>query len=181
MDYIPVNTEFVDVVAIPESTSSDTVSFKVYKASDGSIFAQGNAVFVGGVNWKVTFTPTTLNEVYSIDVKDETLDVIHSNSFKAVTLTSLSQPVNDDNTDEPTAADLLTEVNKAIKKRIAGDAVQSYSIGGRNLQYMSIDQLYNIREKLRMEVNASKGPARNVGGFRKNQTGVRNWQDLYEC
>ena len=164
MDLIQINEEFITIVAIPESHSTDTVTYTIYKGSDGSVFAQGSCSYVAGINWKVIFTPAVL-DVFIVEVKDQTLDVIYSQSFQVET--------NDDDEDEPTTEELLAAVNKAIKTSLTGGAVQAYSIGGRNLQYMPLEQLYSLRDKLRMEVNAKKGPARNVGGFRRNQTGFR--------
>ena len=169
MDTIQINKEFIAIVAVLESQSTDTVTYTIYKASDGSIFAQGSCVYVAGINWKVAFTPLTF-DVFIVEVKDQTLDVVYSQSFQV-------EAEEDDA--EPTTQELLTSINKAIKARLSGGAVQAYSIGGRNLQYMSIKELYDLRDKLRMEVNAQKGPARNVGGFRRNQTGGRNYQDFY--
>jgi len=54
-----------------------------------------------------------------------------------------------------TALELLTAVETAITARLSGGAVQSYSIGGRNIQYISLGELYKLREQLRKEVNAS--------------------------
>jgi len=84
MIYITVNKEFLAIVDIPESQPGDTVTYKIYKASDGSIFAQGNMTYVAGIEWKVKFTPTTLHETYILEVNDETLDIVHSRQYKAL-------------------------------------------------------------------------------------------------
>jgi hypothetical protein len=54
-----------------------------------------------------------------------------------------------------TSQELLTQVESAIEARLTGGAVQSYSIGGRNIQYISLTELYKLRDKLKREVQAS--------------------------
>lgn len=164
MDRIDLNKAFTAVIEIPESQIGDTVTYKIYKASDGSIFTQGSGTFIAGINWKVIFTPSS-EDVYIVEVKDETLDITYSQSFQA----QAAEVVNEDD-QEPTTQELLTAVNKAIKARLAGGAVQAYTIGGRNLQYMTINDLYNLRDKLKAEVNIQNGPARTQGGFGRGQS-----------
>lgn len=53
-----------------------------------------------------------------------------------------------------TSAELLVLVEAAIETRLSGGAVQSYSIRGRQLQYMSLQELRNFRDQLRREVSA---------------------------
>jgi len=55
----------------------------------------------------------------------------------------------------PTKQEMLDNVEIAINARITGGAVQSYSIGGRNLQYISLDELRNLRDQLRREIAGS--------------------------
>lgn len=64
-----------------------------------------------------------------------------------------------------TAEDMLTAVEAAITARLNGGAVQSYSIDGRNLQYVSLTELYTLRTKLKGEVAAETG-TRNYVAFR---------------
>ena len=54
-----------------------------------------------------------------------------------------------------TTQEMLDKVNTAIVARLDGGAVQSYSIGGRNIQYISLGELYKLRDILRKEVNSS--------------------------
>jgi hypothetical protein len=60
---------------------------------------------------------------------------------------------------------MLAAVNTAIASNLAGGAVQSYSIAGRNVQRMSLTELYALRDKLQREVNIAYGPRRNYAGF----------------
>ena len=53
-----------------------------------------------------------------------------------------------------TSAD-VTAVETAINARISGGAVQSYSIGGRSLSYMSLAELRELRREMLIELNAS--------------------------
>ncbi len=162
MDYIQVNNAHTEVIGIPESNSGRTVTFQVYKASDNSLFASGAAVYVGGINWKLSFTPTSL-DVYAIDVHNQDLDVTYSRSVQAVSSVTLSQPVEDEQT--PTAAELIELIDKAIAARLRGGAVLSYSIGGRNLQYMTLSELRNLRSDLSKQIAAQNGGGRNYAKF----------------
>ena len=162
MDYIQVNKAHTEVVGIPESKEGHTVTFQVFKASDNSLFASGTAVYVGGLNWKISFTPTVL-DVYAIDVYNQDLDVTYSRSVQAVSSVTLSQPIEDDET--PTTSELIVLIDKAIATRLRGGAVQSYSIGGRNLQYMTLSELRNLRADLGKQIAAEKGGGRNYAKF----------------
>lgn len=83
MKDITINAEFTAVVSIPESLSGDTVSYIIYKASDGSVFASGSMTYLAGIQWKVLFTPVSF-ETYVLEVNNETLDVKYSESYQAV-------------------------------------------------------------------------------------------------
>ena len=48
--------------------------------------------------------------------------------------------------------EMLRNVDDAINARMTGGAVQSYSIGGRNLQYISLTELLKLRDQLRREI-----------------------------
>jgi len=163
MDYIQVNKTHTEVIGIPESQSGHAVTFQVYKASDNSLFASGAAVYVGGLNWKISFTPTSL-DVYAIDVFNQDLDVTYSRSVQAVSSVTLSQPVEEEE-ETPTTQELLELIDKAIAMRLRGGAVQSYSIGGRNLQYMTLSELRNLRAELLSQLAAQKGGGRNYAKF----------------
>ncbi|MGE0267881.1 MAG: hypothetical protein AB7S78_05460 [Candidatus Omnitrophota bacterium] len=162
MDYIQVNKAHTEVVGIPESESGQVVTFQIFRASDNSLFASGNAVYVGGLNWKISFTPTAL-DVYAIDVYNQDLDVTYSRSVQAVSSATLSQPVGDDET--PTTSELIVLIDKAIATRLRGGGVQSYSIGGRNIQYMTLSELRNLRADLGKQIAAENGGGRNYAKF----------------
>lgn len=55
----------------------------------------------------------------------------------------------------PTKQEMLENVETAINARMTGGAVQSYSIGGRNLQYITLAELIKLRDTLRQEIAAS--------------------------
>jgi len=57
----------------------------------------------------------------------------------------------------PTKQEMLDNVETAINARLTGGAVQSYSIGGRNLQYIPLQDLYKLRDQLRREISGSGG------------------------
>ena len=52
----------------------------------------------------------------------------------------------------PTKKEMLENVELAINARMTGGAVQSYSIGGRNLQYITLSELMKLRDQLKQEV-----------------------------
>lgn len=150
MQYITLNDSFTAVIRIPESQSGDSVSYVIYK-SDGSTFASGSASYVAGNNWKVTFTPLTNNETYILEITDTTLDITRTESFIAKSAPQVAL----DESEALTSSELLTKVNQAISARMNGGAVQSYSIGGRNLEYMTLRDLTEFRDKLKKEVSAA--------------------------
>ncbi|MBI4970805.1 MAG: hypothetical protein HZC17_03085 [Candidatus Omnitrophica bacterium] len=57
----------------------------------------------------------------------------------------------------PAKQEMLDNVENAINVRISGGAVQSYSIGGRNLQYIPLTELYKLRDQLKREIAGSGG------------------------
>ncbi len=59
----------------------------------------------------------------------------------------------------PTKQEMLDNVENAINARMTGGAVQSYSIGGRNLQYITLTELIKLRDSLRQEIASSGGSA----------------------
>lgn len=64
-------------------------------------------------------------------------------------------------------ASLLDAVNNAIAARLSGGAVDSYRIGDRDLKYIPLPDLFNMRDSLRREIAAGNGGARNYGSFRR--------------
>ncbi len=62
-------------------------------------------------------------------------------------------------------ASLLAAVNQAIAARLNGGAVQSYTIAGRNLQYYSLNDLWELRRKLERLISAKAGEGRNFAKF----------------
>ena len=63
---------------------------------------------------------------------------------------------------------MLDNVEAAINARLSGGAVQAYTIGGRNIQYCSLKELYDIRDLLRRELNsATPGSSTNYASFNK--------------
>jgi len=80
--YIKINEEYTAVIAIPQSSSGDTVAVTVIKASDGSTFASGNATWIAGEYWKYAFTPDTEDEIYIVKMSDTTITSIREGIFK---------------------------------------------------------------------------------------------------
>ena len=65
----------------------------------------------------------------------------------------------------PTKQEMLDNLETAINARMMGGAVQSYSINGRNIQYMPLTELRQIRKDLMVEISAQSGNSRNYATF----------------
>ena len=65
----------------------------------------------------------------------------------------------------PTKQEMLENVEIAINARLTGGAVQSYSISGRNLQYISLDELRKLRDQLRREISGSSRDSTTFASF----------------
>jgi hypothetical protein len=159
---ITINQAFIAVIEIPESKSTDTVTYSIYKASDSSLFASGNMTFVAGINWKVTFTPLT-EDTFIVEVYNATLDVKYSKNFTAVRNATMTASVV--TVTAATDAEMLVKVNEAITAVLNGGAVQSYSIAGRNLQRCTLKELWDLRTKLEQAISNAAGSGRNFVEF----------------
>lgn len=163
MDYITLNQAFTAVIEIPESINTNTVTYTIYKASSGAVFASGNVTFIAGINWKVAFTPTTENETYIVEVYNQTLDVKYSQNFRCVRNATMTASVTSDT--EATAAEMLVEVNKAINSFIKNGAAQSYTINGRTFMRADLDKLIKWRIQLKREIASANGYGRTYAKF----------------
>lgn len=65
-----------------------------------------------------------------------------------------------------TVQEMLDAVNAAILAKLNGNAVQSYSIGGRNIQYYSLKALQDLRQQLQAELGAENGTT-NYASFER--------------
>lgn len=59
----------------------------------------------------------------------------------------------------------LDNVEAAIRARLTGGAVSRYSIEGRSLEYIPLKELYELRNRILREINAST-TARTKAGLR---------------
>jgi len=64
-----------------------------------------------------------------------------------------------------TASEMLENVNTAINAILTGGAVQSYSVGSRRLDRMTLSELRSLRKELQAEVDAAGGRATNYAEF----------------
>jgi len=83
MQNITVNTLFVDLIPLPAINSGATLTLTIRKASGGTLTG-GTFTFLAGIQWKLTFTPATLNEVYAVEVLDVDSNIVFSQSYKAL-------------------------------------------------------------------------------------------------
>jgi hypothetical protein len=66
-----------------------------------------------------------------------------------------------------TTSEMLDAVNAAITARLAGGAVQSYSLeDGRNIQYITMTELLKLRDKLNAEAAGSISDRTSYATFR---------------
>ena len=66
-----------------------------------------------------------------------------------------------------TTSEMLDAVNAAITARLAGGAVQSYSLeDGRNIQYITMTELLKLRDKLNAEAAGSILDRTSYANFR---------------
>lgn len=162
MDYIIIN-EVVDLVLpIPGSQSGDTVTYEIIK-SDGTVAQSGSMSFVRDEMWKVAYAPAALG-VIILKGNDTTIDSKRENIYKVVSSSTVTQPLaGDDST--PTPAELIVLVDRAIKQRLAGGAVQAYAIGGRNIEYMTLKELREMRAELQQQIASASGGGRNFAKY----------------
>lgn len=64
------------------------------------------------------------------------------------------------------ATTMLEAVETAIVARLSGGGVQSMSVNGRNIQYMTLRELQELRRELRDEVSGGAS-TRSVASFRR--------------
>ena len=60
----------------------------------------------------------------------------------------------------------LTVVETAIRNRLSGGAVESYSVQGINLRYCTFEELRLLRAEMRREVNATTAKRVTKASFR---------------
>jgi len=66
----------------------------------------------------------------------------------------------------PSASELLSVVENAINSLLSNRPIQSYSIGDRNIRYLSLKELYELRRQLQAEVAAENGQLITYPDFR---------------
>lgn len=83
MNYIPLNTSFTSIQSVSGSVGGDVISYTIY-TSAGASFATGTPTNVAGSIWKVTFTPTTNNETYTVFINDTTSGTTSTEVYRCV-------------------------------------------------------------------------------------------------
>lgn len=172
--YIKLGTLFWIIQAIPDSQNTDTVTVEIRRLSDGYTwnfttlaFASGNnsgsMTFFNGITWKQSFTPPTA-DTYIVTITNSTLDVKYSQTLIAQSQATPIQSISEITT--VSASTLLAAVEQAIAARLNGGAVKSYTMpNGRNVQYMDLAELFELRRKLTAEVNAASYSGRTHAKF----------------
>ena len=162
------------VQAIPESAPSNEVAIVIQRLSDSYSWNFTNLAFENASNagamtftfdifWKANFTPPS-SGTYIVSIENTDLDVKYAQVLTAVSDAPPS-PVTPEAV-EVTPQALLSIVNQAIYAKLSNGAVQSYSISGRNIQYMSLAELEKMRERYIAEIQASKSSGRTYARFR---------------
>lgn len=72
----------IAIFSFPDSILTDVVTYSIITASNGVLFASGNASFLADENWKVAFTPNTA-DIYIVKVIDSTTGVTKKELFNA--------------------------------------------------------------------------------------------------
>mgnify|MGYP006921299160 CR=1 FL=1 len=67
MEKIIENAYFDSIIQVPSSVIGDTVTYVIYRASNSSVFQSGSALYVGGIQWRVSFIPTG-SDVFVVEV-----------------------------------------------------------------------------------------------------------------
>lgn len=94
MDTIAVNQSTVIMIPIPESQSTDTVTYEIIDSS-GSVLASGSMAFVRDEIWKATYTPTALGTIV-LKVNDTTISSKRETIMQVVGTITDSTPAGDD-------------------------------------------------------------------------------------
>jgi hypothetical protein len=69
----------------------------------------------------------------------------------------------------PTTQEMLDAVNAAINARLTGGAIASYSINGRNIQYIPLNELRDLKKELQAQIASEKGNTRSFVSFKNPQ------------
>lgn len=163
------------VQAIPESAADNNVTVAIKRLSDGFMWNFTNLVFEDALNtgpmvftfdifWKASFTPPT-SDTYIISIENTTLDVKYAQVLVAVSDSIPSPVVPEQGEVSPEA--LLAIVTQAMYARSNNGAVASYSIDGRNIQYMELSELDALRKSLAAQTQSGKTTGRTYAKFER--------------
>jgi hypothetical protein len=166
-----------------EATSDvSAVAFGVMRLSDGywydfadgtfkdsswvtqyqSLTEDANGLWVYTTGWT---SPNTTGQ-YRIQYKITDLSGTFYAGGEEINVKSISPLVHTTIATPTTTADMLIAINSAIAARLTGGAVQEYTIGGRNLKYITLPELYNLRKAYMLEQASEHGGMRNYINFK---------------
>jgi len=128
MQIITTAILFTDLIPLPAVASGETLTLTIRTASGGTLTG-GTFAYLAGIQWKLTFTPATANEVYAVEVTDADSTVVFSNSYLAVGYAVSSSVVT-------SAASQLVIINNALTL-IGAETITSIADGTRNADIMS--------------------------------------------
>ena len=128
---ISVNESYTVYIPFATLATSSTITFSVYKASSGASFTSGTLTFVVGKTWKMSFTPTTVDETYLLECLDADGDIVHSSQYKGVT--SVASETEDTNI----TISKTSIANKALS-RIGAEQISSITDGTANADIMNL-------------------------------------------
>lgn len=94
MDRIIVNQSKDFLREIPESASTDTVTYEIFNAS-GTVLVSGTATFVRDETWKATYTPTALGSI-TVKFNDTTITSKRSDVYQVVGSVAEETPAGTD-------------------------------------------------------------------------------------
>jgi hypothetical protein len=171
MKDITVSAAFTAVISIPESQSGDTVTYAIYRASNGAVFASGSMTYLAGINWKVSFTPTSIDN-YVLEVNDTTIDVKHTEVFCAVGTVVVPPTPDSDYT-----YDITTNLGK-VRAMIGDTNAASVILGDAKINAfltMKSNDLYAAAAMALYAISASKSllaKKKSAGDYSEDLTAI---------
>jgi len=120
------------LITIPQSESTDTVTYELFNSS-GTVLASGNLTFVRDEVWKVSYTPATVGLIVALKANDTTIESKREEFFRVVGTDFLTATGGDlttlahlrsflkkqtaDTADDALLSSIITRVSKDVATR----------------------------------------------------------------
>lgn len=159
--YISVGQLYNITENIPLSAEGDNVEIEILRLSDSKtwdfsagVFAIGNnrgeMEFIKDSKWKASFTPAQADH-YEVTIYFNSREYYQSliSEIRTQTISQIAVSA-------PTKQQMLDALETAIYNRMVGGSVISYSIRGRNIQYMQLGEMRKMRDDLKKEIASER-------------------------